>query len=571
MFLSRRARRWLLPPAIVLVVLAAALALAWRPLIGPALYDCTGEQDLREQVKGLLSYLYLQAMHPLPDLAPYTPIRYTDVSPFGVNTFLEQEVEPAKVAHSLDLIRDAGFRTIRQEFPWEDIEITAKGDFWDHKWNVSAWAKYDRIVDMATERGLQVIARLDNPPAWARSGERGQSIQGPPDRVEDFGDFVEAVVRRYRGKVRYYQIWNEPNLYHEWGDRPVDAAAYTRLLQEAYRRAKAADPDCVIITAGLAPTLEQGPQNVSDLTYLQQMYEAGARGSFDILGVMAYGLWTGPTDRRVDARRTNFARPQLMRAIMVRNGDADKPIWAMEIGWNAMPPDLGATPMFGIVSREQQAQFAVDAYERARRDWPWMGVMNYWFFKRASDAEKGQPFYYFSLLEPDFAPWPAYDALKAYAAASAVLYPGYRQESDWALQYAGPWQECSDGAAVLGAYRRGTAGARLQFAYWGSSLEMVTFGPADPASVRVTIDGHPVQATVAQVQGRPALALAHSASPARHQVEVEVMGSQGLALDGLLVTREDRRWVYAVAGLGLVSGMAAAGWFAARRSRSTRG
>lgn len=564
MALRRRALRFLLGSAVLVCVVAAAVALAWQPLISPALYSCTGEQDPREQVKGLASYLYLQLFHPLPDLAPYQPIRYTDVSPFGVNTFLEQEVEPEKVARALDLVREAGFRTIRQEFPWEDIEISAKGDYWDHKWNQSAWAKYDRIVDMANERGLQIIARLDNPPAWARSGERGQSIQGPPDRVEDFGDFVEAVVRRYRGKVRYYQIWNEPNLYHEWGDRPVDAAAYTRLLQEAYRRAKAVDPDCVIISAGLAPTLEQGPQNLSDLTYLQRMYDAGARGSFDILGVMAYGLWTGPTDRRVDPQRTNFARPQLIRAIMVKNGDADKPIWAMEIGWNAMPASLTATPMFGRVSREQQAQFAVDAYERARRDWPWMGVLNYWFLKRASDAEKDQPFYYFSLLEPDFAPWPAYGALKAYATASQVVYPGFRQESDWALQYSGPWQEHRDGSAVLGAYRKGETGARLRFTYWGSSLDLVTFGAADPSAVRVTIDGRAVRATAGQVQGRPALVLARGASPARHNVEIEVVAAGGLALDGLLVTRADHRSAYAAAGLALVIGAAAAGWLATR-------
>lgn len=571
MSLCRRAPRWLLWPAALLMVLAAVVALAWRPLIDPALYARTGEQDLREQVKGLASYLYLQVAHPLPDLAPYTPIRHVDVCPFGVNTFLEQEVEPAKVARSLDLIRDAGFRTIRQEFPWEDIEISAKGDYWDHKWNHSAWDKYDRIVDLANERGLQIIARLDNPPDWARSGDRGESIQGPPDRVEDFGDFVEAVVQRYRGRVRYYQIWNEPNLYHEWGDQPVDAAAYTRLLQEAYRRAKAADPDCVIVSAGLAPTLEEGPKNVSDLTYLQRMYDAGAGGYFDILGVMAYGLWTGPTDQRVDPRRTNFARPQLIRATMVRNGDADKPIWASEIGWNAMPADLGATPMFGFVSREQQAQFAVDAYERAQHDWPWMGVMNYWFFKRASDSEKDQPWYYFSLLEPDFAPWPAYDALKAYATGAPALYPGYHQESSWALEYAGPWETATDSAAVLGGYQRGAAGAQLQFTYWGSSLDLVTLGPADPAAVRVTIDRQPARVVTGQVQGRPALVLARGASPARHRVEIQVTGDQGLALDGLLITRADRRWAYALAGLGALAGMTAVGWFAARRLHSTRG
>ncbi len=571
MSFRRRAPRWLLAIAALLLALALALAAAWRPLIKPALYAYTGEQDTVEQLKGVASHLYLRLTQPLPDLAETTPVRHTDENPFGVNAFLEQEVEPAKVARSLDAIRDAGFHFVRQEFPWEGIEISAKGDYWDHKWNVSAWAKYDRIVDMAAERGLELIVRLDNPPAWARSSPAGQSIQGPPDRIEDFGDFVAAVAQRYRGRVRYYQIWNEPNLYHEWGDQPVDPAAYTRMLQEASRRAKAVDPDAVIISAGLAPTLEQGPDNLCDLTYLQQMYDAGARGAFDIMGVMAYGLWTGPTDQRVDARRTNFARPQLVRAIMVQNGDAATPVWAMEIGWNAMPADLSAAPVFGRITREQQAEFAVEAYERARRDWPWMGVLNYWFFKRATDSEKNQPFYYFSLLEPDFTPWPAYDALKSYTAGAAVLYPGYHQETYWALEYSGLWQSADDAAAVLGSYRRGAQGDRLRFTFWGSDLDLVTFGPADAAAVRATVDGRPARPAVTEVQGRPALSLVRSISPAQHTVELEVIGSGGLAVDGLVATRADRRGIYALGAFGAMVAMTAAGWAWARRRRPRRG
>ena len=89
--------------------------------------------------------------------------------------------------------------------------------------------------------------------------------------------------------------------------------AYTRLLQVAYARAKEADPDCVIIAAGLAQTTEEtpaefGPRNVSDLLYLEQMYAAGAQGYFDVMGAQVYGLWTGPYDRRTGRRYANFSR-----------------------------------------------------------------------------------------------------------------------------------------------------------------------------------------------------------------------------------------------------------------------
>ena len=40
------------------------------------------------------------------------------------------------------------------------------------------------------------------------------------------GNFVAAVVGRYCGHIRYYQIWNEPNIYPEWGEQDVDPAGY---------------------------------------------------------------------------------------------------------------------------------------------------------------------------------------------------------------------------------------------------------------------------------------------------------------------------------------------------------
>ena len=61
--------------------------------------------------------------------ATITPISHTDVTPYGVNTFLQQEVEPEKRERQLQMIREAGFGMIRQQFPWEDIEIDGRGDF----------------------------------------------------------------------------------------------------------------------------------------------------------------------------------------------------------------------------------------------------------------------------------------------------------------------------------------------------------------------------------------------------------------------------------------------------------
>lgn len=554
-----RARRRIVLGLAALAVLAVALV-AGRGGIQRAMAGWTGEEALGEQIKGTLALVYLRVTEGVPATEPLYPMAHSGLNPYGINTFLEQEAEPAKVEQSIRLISEAGFHWIRQQFPWQDIEISAKGDYWDYRWDKSAWEKYDYIVDTAEQYDVEIIARLDTPPAWSRGvGDAEGWTLAPPDDYDDYGDFVYTVVSRYKGRIQYYQIWNEPNIYPEWGDQPADAAAYTRLLQVAYRRAKEADPDCVIIAAGLAQTTEEtpaefGPRNVSDLLYLEQMYAAGAQGYFDIMGAQVYGLWTGPYDRRTGRQYSNFSRVQLLREIMVRNGDAGKPIWATEVGWNALPEDFAAAPNFGRVSEAQQAEYAVAAYERAAREWPWLGVMNYWFFRRATDTEQDQPMYYFRAMEPDFTPLPVWGALGTMTAEDPAVPTGFYQEDHWALAYSGSWQTIRDLEAVQEAYRLGQEGDELRFTFDGTDLQLVLRETSQANRLAVTVDGKIVElgrVSTAPYTDAPAVSLARNLPDGRHQVTVRVYGGP-VGLDGLVVTRR-------VLSLPAAAGLAAGG------------
>src|SRR5690606_6946581 len=133
---------------------------------------------------------------------------------------------------------------IRQQFPWEDIEIHGKGDFEDRRNDldgdgqpdaISAWDKYDTIVDLAEQYGVQILARLSTPPDWAQSPEVTGDF-APPADLQDFIDYAVAVAERYQGRITHYQVWNEPNLYPEWGDQTVNAEAYTEMLCRSEER-----------------------------------------------------------------------------------------------------------------------------------------------------------------------------------------------------------------------------------------------------------------------------------------------------------------------------------------------
>ncbi|HYI15429.1 MAG TPA: cellulase family glycosylhydrolase [Thermomicrobiales bacterium] len=344
------------------------------------------------------------------------PIPHTNVNPMGINTFLNEEPDPEVVEQSLDMIRDGGYGFIRQIFGWYEIE-PQPGVYIDSHGN-STWEKYDRIVDEANERGIEIIARLEKPPPWSKADQPNPTVDGPPDRLADYADFVEQVVTRYRGRITYVQIWNEPNLEGEWGAKPIDPAGYVELLEAGAEAAREANPEVVILLAGLAPTDQTGPENLSDLLFLEQVYELGGADYFDIVSVMVYGYGYPPADRRVSFERNNFSRPIQTREIMAQHGDEDTPVWAVEYGWVSLPDDWDGepSPWGEPVSEQQQAEYLVQGYLRAQREWPWMGVMAVWTFRfpHPPDAPDmlGNPTQGFALVQHDFTPRPSYVALQ---------------------------------------------------------------------------------------------------------------------------------------------------------------
>jgi hypothetical protein len=296
---------------------------------------------------------------------------------------------------------------------------------------------------------------------------------------------------------------------------------------------------------------------LNDFVFLQRMYDAGGGAFFDVLAMQGYGLWSGPTDRRMRPRVLNFSRPLYLREIMVENGDQDKPIWITEMNWNAPPSDL-PNKQFGFVTPEQQARYAVLAYQRAQEEWPWVGVVNFWFFKRATDAEADQAMYYFRLVDPDFTPMPVYDALKSHFSEPATLYPGVHQENHWALAYDGPWEARTEAGADLGAVRfvpgfaeamdaDGSA-AELAFRFDGTDLWLKP-GPSVQGSLHYSLDGGPE--TPARFEAGQPVQLARGLGRGPHTVTIRP-GSEPLSVDSLTVQQRFRSGIWLLAGGALV-------------------
>ncbi len=481
--------------AIALVLVGGrAIRLALRPETRAWLHSVTGEESVVEGIKGVGALAWLQLTAPGLELAPDAPIDHLSVNPIGANTFLQLEPDEQVVRRSFERMRAAGIGWARQQFPWEDIEIHGRGDFEDRRNDPprSAWDKYDRIVYWAEAHGVQILARLDNPPDWAYAdlAAEGEARMGPPSDLADYTNFVKAVVGRYCGRVRTYQIWNEPNIYPEWGERSPDPAGYARLLHAAAAAARSVCDDVVIVSAALAPTTRDDDRHMSDLAYLRRLYEletaTGDGGDplpdgyfeegFDILGAQGFGLWTGPTDRRVSPDRTNFGRVLLLRDIMVRHGDAETPIWLTEFGWDS-PPETTADGQpfpapYGRVSEDRRAAYTAAAFDRIQDEWPFVGVAAVWFLRRPDREWHSRPEGWFRLIEPGWEELPAYAAIQEIGRRPPRIMRGRHAVTDPNLLFSGPWRAPSDTDLGL-ATRLGSASAELYFSFRGTGWELV--------------------------------------------------------------------------------------------------
>ncbi len=328
----------------------------------------------------------------LPSAPSVVPEATTLEYGVGVSAWGERGYEQAQLAG------ETGVTWVRQGFPWREMEV-GKGMF--------EWGVADRVVEAL--EGFSIIALVDSPPSWAQTEGLANS---PPDNYRNLGDFLYALASRYRGRIKAYQIWREPNLASQW--RRPHAAEYVALLRVAYLNIKAADPEALVISAGLAPTESGLPVAIPDDLFLRQIYQLGGRRYFDLLGVKAPGFKAPPEVGSEQVAKSPlwggyrafcFRRIEDLRRIMVENGDEAKKVAVTEFGWSADEDRWYA------VSEEEQADYLVRAYSWARENWSgWTRVMVAPPLADPGWAESDEGYF---LTYPDGSLRPAYEALKA--------------------------------------------------------------------------------------------------------------------------------------------------------------
>jgi hypothetical protein len=278
---------------------------------------------------------------------------------------------------------------------WRAVE-PARGQL-----NPGSLASYEQVFRQLPA-GTRVILDVVDTPAWETGS--GNELT-PPANPQDYAAFVATLARRFAPWVAAYEVWNEEDEARWWAGGP-DPVAYAQLLKAVYPAVKSAEPRAKVVLGGLTG---------NDFPFLEEVYRAGAKGSFDAVGVHTdtacnvlspYDFLRGSDNRMIP---DSFLAYREVHAVMLANGD-DKPIWMTEMSWRTTSAVCSEGAWAGQkpagVSDAAQALYLEQAYHCLAGD-PYVQVA-LWFPLQDQGAVTS------GLLRADGSRKPSYVAMRDY-------------------------------------------------------------------------------------------------------------------------------------------------------------
>ena len=219
------------------------------------------------------------------------------LSPYGVCAHLARGDEYGEHAEELDLMKAAGIKWVRMDFTWGYFE-PRDGQF--------RFERYDEVVKACLDRGIDVLPILCYDSPWAGYAHANHAA---------WKRFVRRVVERYADRIRYWEIWNEPNI-HFWKPKP-DPKQYAAILKLTHKTIKAIDPKLQVMYGGTAGI---------PLDFIRKTLELGAAKHFDVMAIHPYSY---PAPAESSDRLDQLAK---LKAMLKEFGATDR-IWITETGW----------------------------------------------------------------------------------------------------------------------------------------------------------------------------------------------------------------------------------------------
>jgi hypothetical protein len=296
---------------------------------------------------------------------------------------------------------------IRNDINWESVEVS-KG--------VYNFDYYDNKTDQLLFQDIASLYIIDYSNCLYNSMPKNQGydcylyVPRNSTQFESFktayGNYVYQVVSHYKGKVNYFELWNEPNEFWQplIGDE-LQVNQYIELMKEGYNRAKEANPDAIILSAGI------GTWDVNLIDqYIKNYYAKGAKDYFHIRSIHPY-CYFDQTYPLVEQGKTcepieNIAD---IKQIMDYYNDSDKKIWITEYGYPTDGCSTWDDYCEPTLSEDNQNTRMINLFSTLNQNYSY--VTGFFWYDYMDDCETGNPLDIecrFGLVRSDLSKKPAY-------------------------------------------------------------------------------------------------------------------------------------------------------------------
>jgi hypothetical protein len=320
-------------------------------------------------------------------------------SPFGIANEADTRFatySPDLTEDSMARLEDMGVRWYRFWLPWSSIQTTP--DSYE-------WRALDDIVERASKHGLTLyVCLVGGTESW-QSYEFVQRSPYPimshscymPRDLDQWETYVTALVKRYRGKISNYQVWNEPDARN--GFFPFHTQHYVSVVRATYQAIKAVDPSATVGLGGFAGGF--GANGIGMLTHtdkdaawgLGEFWALHPQAYYDVMDCHFYS-----TDQPEQSWDSKLGVALNLRRAMDANGDGAKPLWNSETSFlTGDPGKIGGWANVPLLSGKDQAARLVQMHIQSLA----AGIAHTMWYSVRGDC---------GVVNSDFSPLPAYAA-----------------------------------------------------------------------------------------------------------------------------------------------------------------
>jgi hypothetical protein len=268
-------------------------------------------------------------------------------------------IYPADIARAANVLAEIS----RNEILWFQIESVQ---------GVRDWTRPDAFISQLVAAGIEPLMTIFTSPQWANGSSNENAVPTTEPAfttwVNNYVNFVTAVVARYKTNVHKWELWNEPNLAPFWFPTP-SVSKYVTWYNAVRAAILAEDPTAQIAASGGSGGCCVGSGNIGSFAWVDGLIAAGI--TIDYLAIHPYAT-QNQAPNVTNPFENNFTDVSTFRQKLVASGRLSTPIWITEVGWWTAP--CGPNPVSEVV----QAEYLVQAMSMVRSQFPYVTVF-IWF------------------------------------------------------------------------------------------------------------------------------------------------------------------------------------------------